>query len=249
MTRRATLVTGASAGIGAATARLLARDGWDVAVHYNSDRAGAEAAAAAVTEEGGRAILLQADLGDPGAIPGLFAGFDAAFPALGLLVNNAGIVDRTERVEAMTAARLERMWAVNLTAPFLCAGEAVRRMSTARGGAGGVIVNLSSVAARLGAAGQYVDYAASKAGIDILTKGLAEEVAAEGIRVVAIRPGIIDTAIHAKGGIPDRVERIAPHVPMRRAGQPEEIAEAVVWLASDRAGYATGAVLDIAGGR
>lgn len=247
--RKTVLVTGASAGIGAAIARLAARDGWDVALAYGSDRAGAEKAAAEAQALGAKTAVLQADLADPEGPARLMAAFDAAFPRLDALVNNAGIVDLTARVEDLDAARLSRMFAVNTIAPFLLCGEAVRRMSTAHGGAGGVIVNISSVAARLASPNLYVDYAASKAAVDTLTKGLAEEVAAEGIRVAGIRPGLIATPIHAKGGDAGRADRLAPSVPMRRIGQPEEIAETAVWLMSDRASYITGATIDVSGGR
>ncbi len=249
MTRKTALVTGASAGIGAASARLLARAGYDIGIGYNSDRTGAEAVARDVEAAGGRAVALQADVGQPSEIERLFAEYDAAFPRLDLLVNNAGIVVPTARVEDMDGARMERLFAVNVTGAFLAAGAAVRRMSTKHGGQGGVIVNMSSAAARLASANQYVDYAASKAAIDILTKGLSDEVAGEGIRVNAIRPGLIETELHAKGGEPGRAERLAHMVPMKRSGSAEEVAEAVVWLASDAASYVTGALLDVGGGR
>lgn len=247
--RKAALITGASDGIGQETARLMARAGWDIAVHFNRNRAGAETTARAVTEAGGQAAILQADLADPASAQRLMDGYDEVFSRLDALVNNAGIVDTASRVEDISPDRLTRMFAVNLTSPFLLAGLAARRMSIRRGGDGGVIVNVSSVAARLGAAGQYVDYASAKAGLDILTKGLAEEVASEGVRVVSVRPGTIDTGIHAKGGQPDRAERIAALIPMGRAGQPHEIAKAIVWLASDEASYVTGTSLEISGGR
>lgn len=243
------LITGASGGIGAASALALAREGWDIALHYNSDRAGAEATAAAIRDLGRRAEVMQADLADPSGPDRLFSAFDAAFARLDALVNNAGIVAPKARIDEMDARRLNHMFAVNLSAPFLCAGHAVRRMSIRRGGSGGLIINISSAAARLGSAGEYTDYAASKAGLDLMTKSLSDEVVAEGIRTSAIRPGIIETAIHAKGGQPDRLQRIAPKVPMGRAGTPEEIAAAVVWLCSDAASYVSGAVIDISGGR
>jgi glucose 1-dehydrogenase len=247
--RRAALVTGASDGIGQEVARQLGRAGWDVAVHYNRNRAGADLTARAVAESGGRAVVLQADLSDPAEAMRLAGEYDAAFDRMDALVNNAGIVDRAARVEEMTADRLTRMFAVNLTAPFLLAGHAARRMSTRRGGEGGVIVNVSSVAARLGSGGQYVDYAASKAGLDALTRGLADEVAAEGVRVVSLRPGIIDTAIHGKGGEPDRANRLADRIPMGRPGTVHEIARTVLWLVSEDASYITGTTIDVSGGR
>ncbi|MGC1428398.1 MAG: SDR family oxidoreductase [Albidovulum sp.] len=247
--RKAALITGASDGIGQETARQLARAGWDVAVHYNQNRGGAELTAQAVTEAGGRAVILQADLSDPFVAQKLMTAYSEAFPRLDALINNAGIVDRAQRVEDMSPARVTRMFAVNLTAPFLLAGLAARAMSTAHGGAGGVIINVSSVAAKHGSAGQYVDYASAKAGLDTMTKGLAEEVAGEGVRVVAVRPGIVATDIHAKGGQPERAQTLAGQIPMGRPGQPYEIARAIVWLISDDASYITGTTLDISGGR
>ena len=249
MDRKIALVTGASTGIGAAAAVALAQAGYDVAIAYRSDRAGAEATASAARKHGAKTALIQADLSNGAGVDKLYAEFDAAFGRIDALVNNAGIVDVATRVEAMTEARLSRMFATNLTAPFLIAGQAVRRMSTKSGGNGGGIVNISSVAARLGSGGLYADYAASKAGIDILTKALSDEVAAEGIRVNGIRPGLIDTPIHAKGGLPDRHHKLAHTVPMQRVGTAEEIAEAIVWLLSDHASYVTGATLDVSGGR
>ena len=246
---RSVLITGASSGIGAATARLAARDGWDVGVHYNSDRNGAEAVKAEVEALGRKAVLYQADMAEPDAVAALFEAFDAQQGQLHALVNNAGIVDATARVEEIGHARLRRIFDVNVIGPFLAAGEAVRRMSIARGGTGGVIVNVSSVAARLGAPGQYVDYAATKGAIDTFTKGLGDEVAAEGIRVVGVRPGLIETPIHDKGGTPGRAQRLAPLVPMKRHGTADEVAEAIVWLMSDKASYVAGAILDVGGGR
>ncbi|MCB2124174.1 MAG: SDR family oxidoreductase [Rhodobacteraceae bacterium] len=247
--RRAALVTGASDGIGRAVAQELAGAGWDVAVHYNRNRAGADLTARGVAEAGGRAVILQADLSVPVGAMRLMSEYGAAFGRMDALVNNAGIVDRAARVEEMTAERLTRMFAVNLTAPFLLAGHAARRMSTRHGGSGGVIVNVSSIAARLGSGGQYVDYAASKAGLDALTKGLADEVAAEGVRVVSVRPGLVDTAIHGKGGEPDRAIRLADRIPMRRAGTAREIARTILWLLSGDASYITGTTIDVSGGR
>ena len=248
-TRKAVLITGASAGIGAAVARMAAARGWDVGIGYRSDKAGAQAVAGEVEAVGGHAVLLPGDVSDPAVIPGLFDTFDTAFGRLDALVNNAGIVDVAARVEDMTAERLGVMFATNLTSAFLCAGEAVRRMGTHHGGKGGVIVNMSSKAATLCSANQYVDYAASKAGIDVLTKGLSDEVAGHGIRVVGLRPGIIDTPIHGRGGEPDRADRLGPTVPMGRKGTAEEVAEAVLWLMSDQASYVTGTSFDVAGGR
>ncbi|NNK78269.1 MAG: SDR family oxidoreductase [Litoreibacter sp.] len=249
MTRPTVLITGASAGIGAATAQLAARAGYDVAIHYNSDRDGAARVAETVEKEGGSALLIQGDVSNSEDISRMFLEFDAQFSRMDALVNNAGIVDRSSRVDQMTPERLERIISVNLTGAILVAKEGVLRMSTAHGGQGGAIVNLSSVAAVLGAANQYVDYAAAKAGIDTLTKGLAHEVATEGVRVNAVRPGIIDTEIHAKGGLPNRAVDLAPLVPMKRAGTAIEVAEAILWLLSDKASYVTGTVLDVSGGR
>jgi NAD(P)-dependent dehydrogenase (short-subunit alcohol dehydrogenase family) len=246
---RSLLVTGGSRGIGAAAAVLAARRGWDVAINYARDAAAAECVAAQVRAAGRRALAVQADVADEAGVLAMFAAVDREFGPLRGLVNNAGVVDLPARVDEMSLQRLQRMFAINLTGSFLCAREAVRRMSTRHGGPGGVIVNLSSAAARLGAPGQYVDYAATKAGIDTFTLGLAREVATEGIRVNAVRPGIIDTDIHASGGLPDRAKQVAPMVPMQRAGTAEEVAQAIVWLLSDEAGYTTGAVLDVTGGR
>jgi NAD(P)-dependent dehydrogenase (short-subunit alcohol dehydrogenase family) len=243
------LVTGGSRGIGAAAAVLAAQRGWDVAINYTRDAAAAERVAAQVRGAGRRALVIQADVAEEPEVLAMFATVDREFGRLGGLINNAGVVDLPARVDEMSLQRLQRMFAINLTGSFLCAREAVRRMSTKHGGAGGAIVNLSSAAAKLGSPGQYVDYAASKAGIDLMTLGLAREVATEGIRVNAVRPGIIDTDIHASGGLPDRARQVAPQVPMQRAGSAEEVAQAIVWLLSDEASYTTGAVLDVTGGR
>ena len=246
---RVTLVTGAGRGIGAATARLLARQGHAVAINYARDAAAAERLVDHIRESGGRAIAVQADVSLEADVLRLFETVDGEFGTLTGLVNNAGIVDVAARVDAMSVARIERIFAVNVLGSFLCAREAVRRMSTAHGGAGGAIVNVSSAAARLGSPAQYVDYAAAKAAIDTFTVGLAKEVAAEGIRVNAVRPGLIETDIHASGGEPDRATRLAPLVPLQRPGSADEIAQAIVWLLSDAASYCTGAILDVSGGR
>jgi NAD(P)-dependent dehydrogenase (short-subunit alcohol dehydrogenase family) len=243
------LVTGASRGIGAATAILAAQRGWDVAINYANDARAANAVAEQVRACGRRAFVVQADVAVEAEVLAMFAAVDREFGALNGLVNNAGVVDSPARVEQMSVARLTRMFAINLTGSFVCAREAVKRMSTRHGGAGGVIVNLSSAAAKLAASNQYVDYAAAKAGIDIFTLGLAREVAAEGIRVNAVRPGIIDTDIHASGGQPDRAAQMAPQVPLQRAGTANEVAQAIVWLLSDESSYSTGAVIDVTGGR
>ncbi len=247
---RTLLVTGGSRGIGAATCVLAAERGWDVAVNFARDQPAAERVAAAVRARGRRALVLQADVGDDTAVRAMFEALDRAWgPRLGGLVNNAGVVDVAARVDQMDAARLDRMFRTNVLGSFACAREALRRMSTRHGGTGGAIVNLSSAAARLGAPGQYVDYAAAKGAIDVFTMGLAREVATEGVRVNAVRPGIIDTDIHASGGQPERVRQMAPLVPMQRAGTAEEVAAAIVWLLSDEASYTTGSVIDVTGGR
>ncbi len=243
------LVTGASRGIDAATAVLAASQGWQVAVNYAANSLAADGVVRQIRAAGGVAIAVQADVSVETDVLRLFDTVDAKLGRLDGLVNNAGVVDVAQRVDAMSVARLTRMWATNITSSFVCAREAVRRMSTQRGGSGGVIVNLSSAAARLGSPAQYVDYAASKAAIDTFTLGLAKEVAAEGIRVNAVRPGIIETDIHASGGQPDRAAQMAPMVPMQRAGRAEEVAQAIVWLLSDAASYTTGSILDVAGGR
>jgi len=250
--RRVALVTGGSRGIGAATARALSWRGWDVCIGYRVEAEAARTVVADCVERGARALAVAVDVADASSVADLFAELDAHWPdvdALGALVNCAGIVAPPSRVDAMDAARVARMLAVNVTGPFLCAGLAVRRMSSRYGGGGGVIVNVSSAASRLGSPGEYVDYAASKGAIDTLTIGLAKEVADEGIRVVAVRPGLIETDIHASGGQPDRLERLRTQIPMQRAGRPEEVAATIEWLCSDAASYVTGAILDVSGGR
>ncbi len=246
---RVLLVTGGSRGIGAACAVLAARQGWDVAVNYTRDAAAAAVVVQQVQAEGRRALAVQADVADETQVLAMFATVDAQLGPLAGLVNNAGVVDVAQRVDEMSLARLQRMFGINVIGSMLCAREAVRRMSTRHGGGGGAIVNLSSAAARLGSPGQYVDYAAAKGAIDSFTLGLAREVGAEGIRVNAVRPGLIETDIHASGGQPDRARQLAPLVPMQRTGSAEEVAQAVVWLLSDTASYTTGAVLDVTGGR
>ncbi len=243
------LITGASRGIGAATAILAASQGWQVAVNYASNSLAADGVVRQIRASGGVAIAVQADVSLEADVLRLFEAVDAKLGRLDGLVNNAGVVDIAQRVDEMSISRLTRMWATNITSSFVCAREAVRRMSTRHGGSGGAIVNVSSAAARIGSPGQYVDYAASKAAIDTFTMGLAKEVAQEGIRVNAVRPGIIETDIHASGGEPDRAMRMAVHVPMQRAGSAEEVAQAIVWLLSEESSYTTGSVLDVAGGR
>ena len=243
------LVTGASRGIGAATALLAARQGWAVAVNYSQNAAAAEAIVQQIKTEGGQAVSIQADVGDEAQIKHLFTQVDAQLGRLTGFVNNAGVLDVAVRVDELSWKRLERMMRINVIGAMFCAREAILRMSTKHGGKGGSIVNLSSVAARVGAPGQYVDYAASKGAIDTFNLGLAKEVAAEGIRVNAVRPGIIDTDIHASGGIPDRAKTMAPMIPMLRPGSADEVAQSIVWLLSDAASYVTGANLDVTGGR
>ncbi len=247
--RKTVLITGASAGIGAAAARRLAKDGYDVAIGYRSDRTGAEAVAKDVQTAGGRAVLVPGDVGSPADVDAIFAATLEAFPRLDALVNNAGIVAAKSRIEDMEPDRIAEVFRVNTVGAFDVARHAARHMSTAHGGAGGVIVNMSSAAARISSPNQYVDYAASKAAIDTLTKGLAEEMAPHGVRVNAIRPGLIETEIHAKGGEPDRLERLTHMVPMKRSGSAEEVADAVAYLLSDQSSYVTGALLDVGGGR
>jgi NAD(P)-dependent dehydrogenase (short-subunit alcohol dehydrogenase family) len=246
---RTVLVTGGGRGIGAATSWLAAQRGWAVAVNYTHGTAAALGMGARIRDAGGTALAVPADGADEAQVVAVFAAIDAQLPPLGALVNNAGVVDLQTRIDAITMERLQRMFSINVFGSFICAREAIKRMSTTHGGSGGSIVNLSSAAARLGAPGQYVDYAAAKGAIDVFTMGLAKEVATEGIRVNAVRPGLIETEIHASGGTPDRAKQMAPMVPMQRTGSAEEVAEAIVWLMSDASSYTTGSVLDVTGGR
>jgi len=243
------LVTGGSRGIGAATALAAAQAGYAVAVNYQSNSLAADEVVRTIRDSGGQAMALQADVSHEDEVLAMFARIDAKWGPLAALVNNAGVVDVSSRVDAMSVARLSRMLNTHVLGSFVCAREAVLRMSTRHGGSGGAIVNLSSAASKLGSPGQYVDYAACKGAIDTLTIGLAKEVAAEGIRVNAVRPGIIETDIHASGGEPDRAQRLAPQVPMQRPGSAQEVANAILWLLSPQASYCTGALLDIGGGR
>jgi NAD(P)-dependent dehydrogenase (short-subunit alcohol dehydrogenase family) len=243
------IVTGGSRGIGAATARLAAQRGYAVCVNYVSNRPAADSVVADIQRAGGQAIAVAADVASETDVLRLFETVDSRLGPLTALVNNAGTLERQMRVESMDAARLGRIFAVNAIGSFLCAREAVRRMSTKHGGRGGAIVNVSSGAARLGSPNEYVDYAATKGAIDTLTVGLAQEVAADGIRVNAVRPGYIYTEFHALGGEPARVERVKQTVPMRRGGQAEEVAHAILWLLSDEASFSTGTFIDVTGGR
>jgi NAD(P)-dependent dehydrogenase (short-subunit alcohol dehydrogenase family) len=243
------LITGGSRGIGAATALLAAQRGYTVAVNYHSNSLAADEVVRHIRASGGTAIAVQADISDEAQVMAMFEEIDAKLGRLTALVNNAAVVDVGARVDEMSVARLRRMFDINVLGSFLCAREAVKRMSTRHGGAGGVIVNVSSSASRTGGAGQYVDYAASKGAIDTLTAGLAKEVVLEGVRVNAVRPGIVDTGIHASGGDPDRAHRMASSIPMKRPGTPQEVAQAIGWLLSGEASYTTGSVLDVTGGR
>ena len=243
------VVTGGSRGIGAATARLAAQRGYALCVNYLRNRGAADAVVQDIVGAGGTAIAVAADVSLEPDVLRLFKTVDESLGPVTALVNNVGVVEQQTRVEHMDAARLNRVFAANVTGSFLCAREAIRRMSSKYGGNGGAIVNVSSVAARLGSPDEYVDYAAAKAAIDTFTVGLAKEVAAEGIRVNAVRPGVVYTDIHASGGEPGRVERVKEYVPMKRGGQADEIARAILWLLSDEASYSTGAILDVSGGR
>lgn len=243
------IVTGGGRGIGAATARLAARQGYAVCVSYLENRAAAEAVVLSIRADGGRAMAVAADVAREADVSRLFETSDELLGPLGGLVNNAGILEQQMRVDEMSAARVERVFMTNVIGAFSCARQAVRRLSTRHGGLGGAIVNVSSAAARLGSPSEYVDYAASKGAIDTFTMGLAREVAEEGIRVNAVRPGFIYTDMHARGGEPNRVERVKGLVPMKRGGTAEEVARAILWLLSEEASYTTGSFIDVAGGR
>lgn len=243
------VVTGASSGIGAATASLAARRGYAVCVNYRQQSEKAAGVVRAIESEGGRAVAVQADVSLESDVVRLFEAADRQLGRLTALVNNAATLEQQMRLDSMDSARLQRVFATNAIGPILCAREAVRRMSTRYGGAGGSIVNVSSGAARSGSPGEYVDYAASKGAMDTMTIGLAREVAEEGIRVNGVRPGFIYTDMHARGGEPGRVDRVKTLVPMQRGGQPEEVAAAILWLLSDEASFVTGSILDVAGGR
>lgn len=247
--QKTTLITGSGRGIGAAAARLLAHQGHQVCVNAYSDETSAQALLDELTDAGCRAILVMADVSDEAQVSDLFAQIDAQFGPLTGLVNNAGRLMQQSRLQDISVARFEQIMHSNVTSCFLCCREAVKRMSTAHGGKGGAIVNVSSAAARTGSPFEYVDYAASKGAMDTLTKGLALEVAAEGIRVNGVRPGFIHTDMHADGGEPDRVKRLQSAIPMQRGGEASEVAEAIAWLLSEKASYATGTFIDLAGGR
>lgn len=246
---RVVIITGGSRGIGAATARLAARRGYSVCVNFRRRAEAADRVVADIRRDGGRAIAAAADISAEDEVVALFEDCDRRLGPLTALVNNAGILESQTRLDGVDAARLQRIFATNVFGAFICAREAVRRMSTKHGGAGGAIVNVSSAAARLGSPGEYVDYAASKGALDTFTIGLSREVADEGIRVNAVRPGFIYTEMHASGGEPDRVERVKAFVPMKRGGRAEEVAQAILWLLSEEASFVTGSFLDVAGGR
>lgn len=247
-TQKIAVITGSSRGIGAATAKLFARQGYAVCINYKSNKTAAESIAQSISAEGGKCITTQADVSCEGDVVKMFKAVDNALGPISVLVNNAAILKTQSRLASMTASRINEVLATNVTSYFLCCREAVKRMSTAHGGDGGVIVNVSSAAARTGSPNEYIDYAASKGAIDTLTKGLSLEVAAEGIRVNCVRPGLIYTDMHSDGGEPTRIERLKHAIPMKRGGQPLEVAEAIYWLASDKSSFATGNFLDLAGG-
>ena len=243
------IVTGGSRGIGAATARIAGRSGYAVCVNFLKNKAAAKQIVDKINAEGGHAIAVGADISKEEEVLELFSTVDDSLGKISALVNNAGILERQMRIEDMDEKRLNRVFITNITGSILCAREAVKRMSIKNGGNGGTIVNLSSAAARLGSPGEYIDYAASKGAIDTFTRGLAQEVAEDGIRVNAVRPGVIETDIHASGGEPGRVERIKDTIPLKRGGQPEEVAKAIMWLLSSESSYTTGSLLEVSGGR
>lgn len=247
--RKVLLVTGGGRGIGAATARMAAQQGWTVAVNYTANSLAADEVVRQIRAGGGNAMAVQADVAMEAQVMAMFERIDAKFGPITGLVNNAGVVDVSARLDEMDMARWRRMFDINVMGTLLCAREAVRRMSTRHGGSGGAIVNVSSAASRLGSPGQYVDYAAAKGAVDAFTIGLAKEVASEGIRVNAVRPGLIETEIHASGGLPNRVNELKHQVPMQRGGTANEVAQAIVWLLSDAASYTTMSLLDVSGGR
>jgi len=249
MNKRVLLVTGGGRGIGAATARLAASRGYEVCLTYLSNRSAADGVAKGIVDAGGTAHVFQADVSSETDVVRLFKAVDDTCGRVTALVNNAGMLEAQMRVDEMDSGRLTRVFAANVVGTMICCREAVRRMSTRHGGTGGVIVNLSSAAARLGSPGEYVDYAAAKAAVDTLTLGLAREVGDEGVRVNAVRPGLIHTEIHASGGEPNRIARLASTVPMKRGGTAEEVASSILWLVSDEASYVTGAIVDVTGGR
>jgi NAD(P)-dependent dehydrogenase (short-subunit alcohol dehydrogenase family) len=248
LTTQVLIVTGGSSGIGAATAHLAAKRGYAVCINYRRRHDEAAEVVSSIQQDGGRAIAVQADISSEPDVLRLFETVDRELGRLTALVNNAATLERQMRLDSMDATRLQRIFATNIIGPFLCAREAVRRMSTLHGGRGGSIVNVSSGAARSGSPGEYIDYAASKGAVDTLTIGLAKEVAEEGIRVNGVRPGFIYTNLHAKGGEPGRVDRVKTRVPMQRGGQPEEVATAILWLLSSEASYVTGTIVDVSGG-
>lgn len=247
--KKTMLITGGSTGIGAATARLAAQEGYAVAINYRKSKDAAQKVVAEIQEKGGQAIAIQADLGVPEQIQALFRTLDNEIGTLDVLVNNAALLEPQARFNELNYERLQRIFAVNVLGVFACSQEACRRMSTASGGKGGVIVNISSIAAKLGAPFEYIDYASTKGAMDTMTIGLAKEVATEGIRVNGIRPGIIHTDIHAKGGEPDRINRVKASIPMKRGGTAKEVAAAILWLASEKSSYVTGSIIDVSGGR
>ncbi len=248
-TPRTVLITGASSGIGAATAVAAAEAGYDVAIAYHTNSEGAEETARKVRDRGRRAIVIKADISDPEDVERMFDRVDEEFEELGVLVNNAGVAGEARRVDTMRPERIQRVFEVNAIGPFLCARQAALRMAWRYGGQGGIIVNVSSIAARLGSAEMFVDYAASKGAVDVLTLGLGREMAADKVRVVGVRPGVIDTKIHAKYGMKDRISEMEEDFPMKRAGTAQEVADTILYLMSDKASYITATSIDVAGGR